>query len=70
MYDKLSMCAEILSAWGKEITGNFKERINRSKKILKTINGRRNTHSLKVCHEEKKKLTETYAQQEVFLFQR
>lgn len=39
MYEKLSMCAEMLSAWGKEITGNFKGRIHRSKQILKALKG-------------------------------
>lgn len=69
-YDKLSLCSDILSAWGKEITGNFKGRISKSKRILKALKGRRDSHSVQVVKEEKKKLSETYAQQEVFWRQR
>ncbi|KAK1368648.1 hypothetical protein POM88_034740 [Heracleum sosnowskyi] len=58
-YDKLSRCTEVLSAWGKEITGNFKGRINRSKKILQALKGRRDSKSTRTIQEEKKKLSET-----------
>ncbi|KAL8093893.1 hypothetical protein AgCh_035686 [Apium graveolens] len=61
---------EVLSIWGKEITGNFKDRINKSKRALKTLKGRRDEQSIKLVQEEKKKLVETYAQQEVFWRQR
>lgn len=70
LFDKLSSCADILSVWGKEITGNFKGRINQSKRVLKTLKGRRDSYSLNLYQEEKKKLNETYAQQEVFWRQR
>lgn len=50
-YDKLILCSEVLSAWGKEITGNFKGRINRSKKILKALKGRSDVHSAKTVQE-------------------
>ncbi|XP_074360540.1 uncharacterized protein LOC141700744, partial [Apium graveolens] len=60
---------EALSAWGKEITDNFKGCINRSRKILKALKGMRDAHSVKITQEEKK-LAETYAQQEVFWRQR
>ncbi|XP_074342035.1 uncharacterized protein LOC141679431 [Apium graveolens] len=60
-FDKLLRCTELLSAWGQEVTGSFKMRINRCKKILKTLKGRRDTDSLKVFREEKKNLTEIYA---------
>lgn len=61
-YDKLSLCAEILSAWGKEITGSFKSRTQRSKKILKALKGRRDKHSIKFFQEEKKNLAKIYSQ--------
>ncbi|XP_074374624.1 uncharacterized protein LOC141715036 [Apium graveolens] len=47
-YNKLSFVSEILSAWGKEITGNFKGRISKSKRILQALKGRRDDHSVKV----------------------
>ena len=53
-YDKLSLCSEVLSAWGKEVTGNFKGRINRSKKVIKALKGRRDDRSVKVLQEEKR----------------
>ncbi|KAK1383559.1 hypothetical protein POM88_021294 [Heracleum sosnowskyi] len=66
-YDKLNQCLEVLSAWGQEVTGSFKKRINHSKKVLKTLKGRRDEEAIIAVREEKKKLSETYAQQEVFL---
>lgn len=66
----MSNCADILSVWGKEITGNFKGRINHSKRVLKILKGRRDSYSLNLYQEEKKKLNETYAQHEVFWRQR
>ncbi|XP_074351972.1 uncharacterized protein LOC141691128 [Apium graveolens] len=41
LYDKLSFCSEVLSEWEKEVTGNFKDRISRSKRIFKALKGRR-----------------------------
>lgn len=69
-YEKLLHCSEVLSAWGKDITDNFKERISSSKKILKMLKGRRDTSSIEAARNEKKNLTEIYAQQEVFWRQR
>lgn len=69
-YDKLTKCSEVLSEWGKEFTGKFKKRINSSKRIIQMLKGRTDTNSLLLRCEEKKKLTETYAQQEVFWRQR
>lgn len=69
-YDKLLQCSEVLSAWGKDITGNFKQRINSSKKILKMLKGRRDNDSIETARKKKNVLTEIYAQQEVFWRQR
>ncbi|XP_074324163.1 uncharacterized protein LOC141661078 [Apium graveolens] len=30
--EKIALCSEMLSSWGKEITGNFKDRIRQSKR--------------------------------------
>lgn len=69
-YQKLSQCSEILSVWGKEITGNFKERISKIKRTLKSLKGRRDNFSVKLVLEERKKLAEIYVQKEVFWRQR
>lgn len=69
-YEKLTLCSDVLSIWGKEITDNFKGRISQTKKILKTLKGRRDDASIETVKVEKKRLTETYAQQEVFWRQR
>ncbi|KAK1390943.1 hypothetical protein POM88_019121 [Heracleum sosnowskyi] len=69
-YDKINQCSEVLSVWGQEVTGSFKKRINHSKKVLKTLKGRRDEEAIIVVREEKKKLSETYAQHEVFWRQR
>lgn len=41
LQQKIVLCSEILSSWGKEITGNFKQRMNKYKKIMRTAKGRR-----------------------------
>lgn len=69
-YEKLKVCADVLSTWGKEVTGDFKGRIHKSKKKIQALKGRKDDISLKLIHEEKKALTEIYAQQEVFWRQR
>lgn len=46
-YDKLSECAQILSSWGQQITGNFKKRIQQCKRILKQLKGRHDSNSVK-----------------------
>lgn len=53
-----------------EVTRNLKEKIARSNKILKALKGRRDVHFVNMAQEEKKKLAETYTQQEVFWRQR
>lgn len=39
--EKIALCSETLSSWGKEITGKFKDRIRQSKKMLISMKGRR-----------------------------
>lgn len=69
-YAKLTRFSEVLSDWGKEYTGSFKKRINKSKKIIQMLKGRTDSNYLQLMCEEKKKLTEAYAQHEVFWRQR
>lgn len=69
-YEKMDECSEILSSWGQEITGSFKKRVHQCKRILKNLKGRRDDASVKLIKEEQKKLSEVYAQQEIFWRQR
>lgn len=64
--EKIEKCSEMLGEWGKEITSNFRDRINRSKKIMKKMKGRRYDISAGRYRKESKKLIEAYNQQEVF----
>lgn len=64
--EKLSLCADILSTWGKEITGNFKARISASKKKLRIMKGMRDVRSTQVYKEILKEISEVYKQQEIF----
>lgn len=70
LFEKINECSNILSVWGQEITGIFKNRIQECKIILKMVKGRRDNHSVSVMKHEQKKLAEVYAQQEVFWKQR
>lgn len=70
LQQKLLMCSEILSVWGKEITGNFKQRINQHKKVMRTLKGRRDAESVQKYRDASKQLTEVYSQQEIFWRQR
>lgn len=53
-YDKLNQCCGVLSAWGHEVTGSFKQRINQSKKIMKALKGRRDEDSITAAKEKKR----------------
>lgn len=63
-------CSEILSIWGQEITSSFKKRIHQSKKAIKSLKGRRDVASVNIVKDNKKKLAEVYAHQEIFWQQR
>lgn len=69
-YEKLTECSEILSSWGREITGSFKIRIQQCKKHIKMFKGHRDNISVDILKEEQKQLAEIYTQQEVFWRQR
>ncbi|XP_074342861.1 uncharacterized protein LOC141680570 [Apium graveolens] len=69
-YEKLEECSKILSSWGKDITGSFKNRIHQCKRAIKFLKGRRDDLSLATLKKEQKQLSEIYAQQEVFWRQR
>lgn len=60
--EKLEVCSKQLADWGKDITGSFKRRIDHSKKIIRTVRGRRDDLSIKQFQDENKKLTEILTQ--------
>lgn len=70
LQEKLILCADILSTWGNEITGNFKAWVSESKKTLQIMKGRRDARYIQVYKETSKQLTEIYKQQEIFWRQR
>ncbi|XP_074378563.1 uncharacterized protein LOC141720107 [Apium graveolens] len=63
---KIAQCVASLYQWGQEITCSFKCRIKESKRILKTLKGRRDEESVERYVNEVKKLSEIYIQQETF----
>lgn len=67
LQEKIKYCSTVLSTWGQEITGSFKNRIKERKKIIRILKGRRDEESMRKYQEESKNLNEIYVQQEVFL---
>ncbi|XP_060962164.1 uncharacterized protein LOC133032290 [Cannabis sativa] len=67
---KVAACSAQLQGWGKEYTGNFKERIMRWKKEMKRWKFGRDDLSITNFKQAKLNLVETYAQREVFWRQR
>lgn len=70
LQNKLRECAVVLSKWGQEVTGSFKDRIMKCKAMLKRFKGRRDSNSIKKYQEALDRLNEIYCQQEVFWRQR
>lgn len=70
LFDKLKKCREILSSWGQHVKGDFKQRIQSCKKAIKSMKGRKDSSSREVMKKEQEKLSEIYAQQEIFSRQR
>lgn len=68
--EKLKMCSDLLWSWGREITGCFRDRIQRSKRMIQLLKGRRDENSGRKYQEECKRLSEIYVQQELFWKQR
>ncbi|XP_074347239.1 uncharacterized protein LOC141686079 [Apium graveolens] len=69
-YEKLTECADVLSEWGKEITGSFKNRTREYIRKIKALRGRRDDYSVTCLKDYQEKLAEVYAQQEAFWKQR
>lgn len=69
-YNKLQACQAKLQVRGKEITGNFAQRIRDCKHILKHLKHRRDCDSIRLYAEEQNKLNEILTQKEIFWRQR
>uniref|UniRef100_A0A803QI56 Reverse transcriptase n=1 Tax=Cannabis sativa TaxID=3483 RepID=A0A803QI56_CANSA len=68
--NKLARCADKLSIWGKEVTGNFKARITRCKNEIKRLANKRDTASIQRHKEVKEELFHVLDQRESFWKQR
>ncbi|XP_074342276.1 uncharacterized protein LOC141679766 [Apium graveolens] len=68
--EKIKICGESLSIWGKEITGNFSGRIKECKKELKRFRGGKDAWTIGKYAEARERLNLIYNQREVFWRQR
>lgn len=67
---RLEGCKKALNSWGKDLTGNFKRRIELCRKLLKKLTSKRDEFSIGQYKEIQKKLAEIYHQKEVYWRQR
>uniref|UniRef100_A0A803PRW0 Reverse transcriptase domain-containing protein n=1 Tax=Cannabis sativa TaxID=3483 RepID=A0A803PRW0_CANSA len=68
--EKLSLCAEKLSSWGKEITGTLNHRIKSYKAQLKSLHNKRDSASVQQYKEVKDQLFRAIDQRECYWKQR
>ncbi|XP_030505207.2 uncharacterized protein LOC115720191 [Cannabis sativa] len=68
--NKLNVCADALSQWGKEITGNFKRRIRECNPEMKLLKKKRDDISVARYSEARKQLFAIIDQREIFWKQR
>lgn len=66
----MTECTSVLTEWGKDITGSFKQRIHTHKRVIKSLKRKRDAISVEIVKENQKNLAEVYAQQEIFWKQR
>uniref|UniRef100_A0A803NM17 peptidylprolyl isomerase n=1 Tax=Cannabis sativa TaxID=3483 RepID=A0A803NM17_CANSA len=70
LVDKIQSCGEALEAWGKEFTGNFKDRISQCKMVIRRLKKRRDEDSVKLHKEKQEELFEILTQREIYWKQR
>lgn len=63
---KIQQCGERLEIWGKDVTGNFGQRIKSCKMELKQLRNKRDTQSVLMYNEVKKQLFLILDQREIF----
>uniref|UniRef100_A0A803PR19 Reverse transcriptase domain-containing protein n=1 Tax=Cannabis sativa TaxID=3483 RepID=A0A803PR19_CANSA len=68
--ERLRICGENLAVWGRDYTGNFKQRISKCKAEIKRWKRGRDTESIKKYDDAQKLLSEIMNQREVFWRQR
>ncbi|XP_030494912.1 uncharacterized protein LOC115710701 [Cannabis sativa] len=68
--EKIKICGQQLSSWGKEVTGNFKDTIKKCKSEEQQWKLGRDEASVTKYKQAKKELVEAYVQREVFWRQR
>uniref|UniRef100_A0A803QEL1 Reverse transcriptase domain-containing protein n=1 Tax=Cannabis sativa TaxID=3483 RepID=A0A803QEL1_CANSA len=68
--DKIKQCSLVLAEWGKDYTGNFKERISNLKAEIRKWRNSRDLNSIEKFKDAEAKLFEVYTQREVFWKQR
>ncbi|XP_060961746.1 uncharacterized protein LOC133031961 [Cannabis sativa] len=64
--NKIKMCGDALSIYGKDYIGDFNTRIKEAKLTLKQLKGRRDEESVKQYDEAEKSLFEILTQRELF----
>ncbi|XP_062099715.1 uncharacterized protein LOC133805549 [Humulus lupulus] len=70
LQNKIKCCSTALAEWGKDITGNFKERISQCNRVLRQLKGRRDDESVRRYQEIHSCLFEVLTQKEIFWRQR
>uniref|UniRef100_A0A803QJ68 Reverse transcriptase domain-containing protein n=1 Tax=Cannabis sativa TaxID=3483 RepID=A0A803QJ68_CANSA len=70
LIDKIKSCGEALEVWGKDFTGNFKERLSNCKRVVRSLKKKRDEASVKLHREKQEELFEILAQREVYWKQR
>ncbi|XP_030502725.2 uncharacterized protein LOC115717895 [Cannabis sativa] len=68
--EKIHQCGEVLGRWGRDITGNFRKRINECKSQIRNSKWGKDPISIQQHKEGKDKLAEVLAQKEIFWKQR
>ncbi|XP_060963958.1 uncharacterized protein LOC115723947 [Cannabis sativa] len=68
--EKIHHCGEVLGRWGRDITGNFRKRINECKSQIRNSKWGKDPISIQQHKEGKDKLAEVLAQKEIFWKQR
>lgn len=66
LQEKLIKCSSVLQRWGKNITGNFKERIKLCKSRIAYLHGRRDQVSVKQFKKAQDELVLIYQQKEIY----
>uniref|UniRef100_A0A803Q4W9 CCHC-type domain-containing protein n=1 Tax=Cannabis sativa TaxID=3483 RepID=A0A803Q4W9_CANSA len=70
LVEKIEGCGVALEAWGKDFTGNFKDRINQCKMVIRNLKKKRDEVSVRVHKEKQEELFEILTKREIYWKQR